>query len=51
MNILMIGNGFDLAHGLNTRYKDFLYMINIFDNIKNINEKTQFDEFTKDIKN
>lgn len=24
MNILMIGNGFDLAHGLPTRYKDFL---------------------------
>ena len=24
MNILVIGNGFDLAHGLDTRYKDFL---------------------------
>lgn len=24
MNILMIGNGFDLAHGLPTKYKDFL---------------------------
>lgn len=24
MNILLIGNGFDLAHGLATRYKDFL---------------------------
>ena len=24
MNILMIGNGFDLAHGLPTQYKDFL---------------------------
>jgi len=24
MNILVIGNGFDLAHGLPTKYKDFL---------------------------
>ena len=24
MNILIIGNGFDLAHGLPTKYTDFL---------------------------
>lgn len=24
MNILVIGNGFDLAHGLPTKYADFL---------------------------
>ena len=24
MNILLIGNGFDLAHGLPTKYTDFL---------------------------
>ena len=24
MNLLVIGNGFDLAHGLPTRYSDFL---------------------------
>ena len=24
MNILLIGNGFDLAHGLPTQYKNFL---------------------------
>ena len=24
MNILVIGNGFDLAHGLPTKYGDFL---------------------------
>lgn len=24
MNILVIGNGFDLEHGLPTKYKDFL---------------------------
>ena len=25
MNILVIGNGFDLAHGLPTKYRDFIY--------------------------
>lgn len=29
MNILLIGNGFDLAHGLPTRYTDFLGFIKI----------------------
>ncbi len=24
MDVLILGNGFDLAHGLKTRYKDFL---------------------------
>ena len=23
-NILVIGNGFDIAHGFNTRYEDFI---------------------------
>lgn len=50
MNILMIGNGFDLAHNLCTTYMDFLNMINIFNNIKNIDVKTQFDEFIKNIR-
>lgn len=27
MNILVIGNGFDLADGLSTRYNDFLTFI------------------------
>ena len=27
MNILIIGNGFDLAHGLCTSYMNFLYFI------------------------
>lgn len=27
MNILVIGNGFDLAHGLPTKYTDFLEWI------------------------
>lgn len=30
-NILLIGNGFDLAHGLKTRYDDFLYLIKNWD--------------------
>lgn len=30
MNILVIGNGFDIAHGLPTGYKDFLMFISIF---------------------
>ena len=34
MDILIIGNGFDLAHGLKTSYKDFLNLYNI----KNIND-------------
>ena len=29
MNILVIGNGFDLAHGLPTRYTDFLEFIKV----------------------
>lgn len=29
MNILVIGNGFDLAHGLPTKYTDFLEFINV----------------------
>ena len=30
MNILVIGNGFDLAHGLPTTYKNFLDYAHIF---------------------
>lgn len=35
MNILVIGNGFDLAHGLPTKYVDFLEMIQCFKSIIN----------------
>lgn len=35
MNILVIGNGFDLAHGLPTKYVDFLEMIQCFKSITN----------------
>ena len=29
MNILVIGNGFDLAHGLPTKYTDFLEFVSV----------------------
>ena len=31
MNILILGNGFDLAHGLPTTYKDFLDFTDVFE--------------------
>lgn len=34
MNILVIGNGFDLAHGLPTKYADFLGFVERFENFK-----------------
>jgi hypothetical protein len=34
MNILILGNGFDLAHGLKTKYSDFIYFCN--DHINNL---------------
>lgn len=38
MNILVIGNGFDLAHGLPTRYNDFLTFVDEFIEYKVANE-------------
>lgn len=35
MNMLIIGNGFDLAHGLPTQYKDFLKFVNVVNAIFN----------------
>lgn len=34
MNILIVGNGFDLAHGLPTKYADFLKFIDFFTSIR-----------------
>lgn len=51
MNILIIGNGFDLAHGFPTRYKNFLKFIN---EVKEYCEKFKFtgnsvsDDYKKD---
>lgn len=41
MNILVIGNGFDLAHGLPTKYLDFLEFVKV---IKQILKKCNVDD-------
>lgn len=38
MNILVIGNGFDLAHGLPTKYSDFLDFIEVIIQVINIKD-------------
>ncbi len=43
MNILVIGNGFDLAHGLPTRYTDFLDFVNKFIEIYEKVNKQEID--------
>lgn len=46
MNILLIGNGFDLAHGLKTEYSDFLKFISDFKPTKNSdNIYEHYDKF------
>lgn len=44
MNILVIGNGFDLAHGLPTNYTDFLQFCNL---IKQIQENKWYQDIDK----
>lgn len=39
MNVLIVGNGFDLAHGLPTKYSDF---------IGQVNDKSEFYQFLID---
>ena len=39
MNILVIGNGFDLAHGLPTSYGDFLKYVEAFNRVKDSSEE------------
>ena len=41
MNILVIGNGFDLAHGLPTTYGDFLKYVEAFNRFKDSSEDKQ----------
>jgi hypothetical protein len=41
MNILVMGNGFDLAHGLPTRYNDFLNFIEEYFKYKNLGESQE----------
>ncbi|RKI77037.1 hypothetical protein D7V90_19715 [bacterium 1xD42-87] len=41
MNILVIGNGFDLAHGLPTTYKDFLRFTAEFDKYRQAKKRRE----------
>lgn len=41
MNYLIIGNGFDLAHGYKTRYQDFLYWVKQEINLYNSTEDSE----------
>lgn len=43
MNILVIGNGFDLAHGLPTTYKDFLDYVHAFKHYYETENKGLFE--------
>lgn len=38
MNILVLGNGFDLSHGLSTQYRVFLHFVKVVQQI--IKEKS-----------
>ncbi|MBO4598955.1 MAG: hypothetical protein J5676_13995 [Bacteroidaceae bacterium] len=44
--LVLIGNGFDLAHGLKTSYKDFIswYWSGVLDQLKNCNKSRWSDE-------
>lgn len=44
MNILILGNGFDLAHGLPTKYEDFLEFIDVYEEYKTILKPGEFIE-------
>ncbi|MGO5444771.1 AbiH family protein [Faecalimonas sp. LCP19S3_D12] len=47
MNILLIGNGFDLEHNLPTSYKDFLEFCERARRIYTLHENTSVDDFIK----
>lgn len=49
MNILMIGNGFDLAHKLPTTYGDFLDYTNVLIEFLKLGNKDVFYKLNKDI--
>lgn len=55
MNILVIGNGFDLAHDLPTKYEDFMNFIKVFKYLKNnsqdyIKKMSEFKKLSSNIK-
>ncbi|MDR1871313.1 MAG: bacteriophage abortive infection AbiH family protein [Deltaproteobacteria bacterium] len=45
MNVIILGNGFDLAHGLETKYTDF---IRFCTNFLEQNDKSQYDDIFRD---
>lgn len=60
-DILLIGNGFDLAHNLNTKYDDFLYLMKnwasfnaMYQSVRkghDVNEKEEFYKYLKNASN
>ena len=46
MDILIIGNGFDLAHGLPTKYTDFLKFIGVIQQVIAIKNKNGLNNIT-----
>ncbi|NBI89789.1 hypothetical protein D3Z45_04160 [Lachnospiraceae bacterium] len=44
MNILVIGNGFDLAHGLSTKYRYFLEFVRVINQVVNLNNQQDWKE-------
>lgn len=44
MNILLVGNGFDLAHGLETKYTDFLNIMKWWENVYRIYRNRKMNE-------
>ena len=44
MDILVLGNGFDLAHGLPTKYEDFLKFVEVIRQVINIWDNEQLDK-------
>ncbi len=48
-NVLVIGNGFDIAHGLNTKYDDFIKWVRTFDGSYSELSKQAGEEFCKRI--
>jgi len=51
MNILVIGNGFDLAHGLPTKYTDFLDFVQAFQKSNNVPKEKLSEEKEKSMAN
>lgn len=49
MNILVIGNGFDLAHGLPTKYADFLEFVKQFEELYEREKQNKLDLYMERI--